>query len=650
MMQFRQRYTLFFVTVTAVIIPLWVYWPTIRLPLIYDTLLHIRITGTLNWMSLWLPVKEFGFYRPLTFLPMLLIKNLFGYYPSRLLHEINVFQHAANAGLLAWLSWRLGQNGRSALTAGLLFALFPFSYQAVAIYGHNVHPTTVGLILLGLHSYLKAFETEGKRPFWWALTGFWFLLSLLSHESAVLFGGFAALVQWNRQKKLPRFAISSLYPHQSPWFIFLLLGVVYLIGYQFLPIIQSPDAGSINLNSLTLRVLYLLQAVVYPLAWLGRKLSIESAPVIVWGGTAVLTLWTLLSLRQPKNRLPLLLGAGWWMAAYALIAVPLTTNYLLHGPRLLYVGSVGVVLFWTALLETLIPKKENVSPMLQHVGWLGVFLFILLSGGFFVRSKLQTYQQLTSPVDTIKTTMAGFPKDAGILALNLPEFISSQPTSYPVGSELVSMLAHYLFVEELMDANLNGSHPSAAVVIPEQLTQTSYNFAVHDQHSWEDVDFSLPQQHVFLTTYAEDGLHTTHTGWLAWETAVSTPIADFTQYKLLDATAVTCKNQTTIRLTWSPHNESPAPTTTLFVQLFDADGQLVGQADGPPLAIRPDLIPADPNISMTDLRTLDTTGKTPTAAMIGVYNYLNGARFPATDSRGTLLPGNAWRIEVTPCS
>jgi hypothetical protein len=647
MMQNRRRFTLFFVVITAVIIPLWLYWPTIRLPLIYDTLLHIRITGTLDFGSVWLPAKEFNFYRPLTFFPMLVIESLFGYYPNWLLHGINVIQHAANAGLLAWLSWRLWGNGRFALAAGLLFALFPFSYQAVVVYGHNVHPTTVGLILLGLHSYLMALDGEGKRPFWWTLTAFWFVLGLLSHESAVLFGGFAALVQWNREKNLPKIAIGSLHLRQSPWFIFLVLGALYLIGYQFLPILESPDAGSINLNSLNLRFLYLLQGAIYPLAWLGKWLGIDSAPPIIWVGTAVITLWALISLRNKQNRLPLLLGAGWWIAAYALIAIPLSTSYLLHGPRLLYVGSVGVALFWAALLETIIPEKQN---QLKHLGWLILLFFALLTSGIFVRHQIQTYKQLTEPVDTIKTTMANVPDGSGIVTINLPEFISPQPTTYPVGVEIVSMLGHYLFVGELVDANLSGTHPATAIVSPEQLTQTTYNFAVHNQHTWDDVDFSLREQHVFLTTFADDGITTEHKGWVGRNTAVSTPIVDFTQYKLLTATANTCNSQTNLELTWAFHSTQVEPTTTIFVQLFDNNGQLIGQADGPPLAVRPDLIPAQKDAIMIDMRMLTTDNQQPTTALIGAYNYLNGERFPASDSEGNVLPNNAWKIDVTPCS
>lgn len=103
----------------------WLYWPTLRLPLIYDTLLHIRIAGGLDFGSVWLPTEAFGFYRPMTFFPMLVIRQLFAGYPAWLLHGNNVLQHGVNAALLAWLSWRLWPDWRRAVAAGALFATFP---------------------------------------------------------------------------------------------------------------------------------------------------------------------------------------------------------------------------------------------------------------------------------------------------------------------------------------------------------------------------------------------------------------------------------------------------------------------------------------------------------------------------------------------
>ena len=202
-----------FVAAGVVLLPavlaLVLYEPVLRLPLIYDTLLHIRITGELDWRTVWLPTPSFGFYRPLTFVPLLLIKDLLGGYPVWLLQGMNWLQHGVNVALLGWLVSRLWPDRPwRTLFTGLLFALFPFSYQAVAVYGHNVHPATTGLLLVGLHLYLREVRRNSRelapsppRPLApspllrWLPTTLVFGLALLSHESALLFGVLAALVE-----------------------------------------------------------------------------------------------------------------------------------------------------------------------------------------------------------------------------------------------------------------------------------------------------------------------------------------------------------------------------------------------------------------------------------------------------------------------
>ena len=72
------------VLVVAGLLAVILYWSTLGLPLIYDDLLHIRITGGLDLLSVWLPTQAFGFYRPLTFLPLLIIESLLGGFPPGL--------------------------------------------------------------------------------------------------------------------------------------------------------------------------------------------------------------------------------------------------------------------------------------------------------------------------------------------------------------------------------------------------------------------------------------------------------------------------------------------------------------------------------------------------------------------------------------
>ena len=109
----------------ALLAALLLYAPTLRLPLIYDTLLHIRITKELTWATVWLPTPSFGFYRPLTFVPLLAIKGLFGSYPAALLHGINMLQHGLNAFLVSLLVWRLTRPARAGAGGGTAVGRLP---------------------------------------------------------------------------------------------------------------------------------------------------------------------------------------------------------------------------------------------------------------------------------------------------------------------------------------------------------------------------------------------------------------------------------------------------------------------------------------------------------------------------------------------
>ena len=303
-----------------------------------------------------------------------------------------MLQHAANAGLLLWLSWRLWADWRRAVAAGAIFATFPFAYQAVAVYGHNVHPAIVGLVLLGLHGYLTAVSSPKPRK-WWVFTGVLFVFMLLTHETAVLFGGFAALVQLNAQPEainrwlalLRQKAWRSLL--RLPWLWFLLAGLAYLIIYQFLPISRAPQVEAIGQN-LWINGLYVLQVAVFPLAWFAHLLpGISGAAVTLVSGGLVVASSAWLAWRRPAWRAPLLLAWGWWAAASLLIGVTLPTDYLLRGPRLLYLGGVGVALLWAQLLSGVRYGRFAKNSWPGVVVQTAVLLFILISSGQFVQTQ-----------------------------------------------------------------------------------------------------------------------------------------------------------------------------------------------------------------------------------------------------------------------
>ena len=77
MREHQSRYTLGLIALAAALLAATLYWPSLRLPVIYDSLLHIRIAKGLNLFTAWLPTPKFAFFRPMTFLPMILIRGLF---------------------------------------------------------------------------------------------------------------------------------------------------------------------------------------------------------------------------------------------------------------------------------------------------------------------------------------------------------------------------------------------------------------------------------------------------------------------------------------------------------------------------------------------------------------------------------------------
>ena len=122
MSEYLRRHQLELMALPVALAATILYWPSLKLPLIYDSLLHIRIAKSLNLATVWLPTDKFGFYRPLTFFPMLVIRGLFGYYPAWLLQGPQ--RRAARRAFLAALApVGLGAGGRA--FAGALSLCLP---------------------------------------------------------------------------------------------------------------------------------------------------------------------------------------------------------------------------------------------------------------------------------------------------------------------------------------------------------------------------------------------------------------------------------------------------------------------------------------------------------------------------------------------
>ncbi len=651
---FLHKHRLFVLFVVIGLAALLLYWPVLSLPLLFDDLLHIRLTKGLDFRSVWLPSTDFGFFRPFVFLPFLIIKQLFGYYPSTLLHGLSWLQQALNAVLITTLVWRLWHRWTRAFAAGLLLATYPFAYQAIAFYGNNVYPLAAGLMLCLLHLYL--WGQNGRYAIWVMISGL-FLIGLLTHETMALFGPLAALIQWSANNEFePRkwrwspthsvFTNLRTILNRSPYLIFIAMGIIYIIIYQFLPRGSGPSLAD-GSNELWPKLLYLLQSAVYPLAWFAHLLPNISAGVIIIGGILILMFWSLWAARRPKNRLALLLGWGWWFMASLLIGINLPTYYIHHGARLLYLGGVGVALIWAVLLDSLFVLNRR-----GRVVWVLLLAGIAITSSLFVRGRLDAFAQISSPLAVMAETMAERPSDEGMLLVNLPAWTSPPRNTYPIGVEYVTLMGYHLFAEELIQENLGGNRPVLAVELPDSLQDTGYPYGVHARGELAQplANWTPAGATVFITTIADSGISTRETGQLLPSTAVANPLATIGPYTLQGA-SVTCSSPgISLSLTWQA-TTPPAPTHSIFVQLLDSAGQLIDQADGPPLDLAPAAWTLPNGWQIIDRRALNPPeGSQPAQLLIGVYNFASGERQTAVDSSANPLPDNALRLMVQPCN
>lgn len=636
--------------VTAVLVTcfaLWLYAPIRHYPLLYDDLLAIRLVKALNYATVWQPNPDFGYYRPLLFLPYLFTHSLFGYYPSSFIYAQNLGLHALAAALLTALAWRLWPRWPRALAAGLLFASYPFAYQAVDVAGNNVYPLLVVLVLLAGHTYLQALT--GHRV-WWVVTAVLFMLALLSHELAVLFGAFAALMQWAAAQRVeitqwrlrPGFHALVFNLSRSPYLLFLASGLLYILLYRFLPTAEVlPPASD---SPWWPKALYWGQAAVYPLAWAGARWSMFTADVIVTGSLLIMLAFTGWAARWPRNRLALLLGWGWWGITAVLLTLTLPADYVLHGPRLTYLGSVGITLLWAVLLDALFTWRR----MGQAV-WALALAAMLLPGSLFVRGRMAALADLGTVVDVMATHMLPQPLAEGVLFVNLPAWsVPARPT-FPVGVEIAALMGHHLFAEELVWHNLNQVRPVRAIGVAGLQQDPGYPYGIHAQaEGMGDVAAWAPAgAHVFISQFTTAGVETQYTGHFWPSEAATNQLAQMGDYRLITATAVACGDTLTLTTTWQLPG-TPTPTTSLFVQALAADGRLLGQNDGPPLNLPPEMLVLPTGWLVTDRRTLPLADA-PARLLIGVYDYARGDRFAATDDGGRPLPDNALPLPVTFC-
>ena len=135
-----------------------------------------------------------NFYRPLQYVAYSIVYGIFGLH-SFPFHALSVLLHILNAFLIFLIFQRLAFSRTASLIGSVLFLVHPVNTEAVSYISGIADPLGFLFILLGIFTFLRlqdpqelhTYKDKRKRLYKIAQIFLFFILALLSKESAVVF-------------------------------------------------------------------------------------------------------------------------------------------------------------------------------------------------------------------------------------------------------------------------------------------------------------------------------------------------------------------------------------------------------------------------------------------------------------------------------
>ncbi len=134
------------------------YGGVLALPFYHDDVVILRALSRQSLAEIWWASPLLPYYRPLSYFPWKLMQVISGRADPTIVHALVLAGHLLNIFLVGWLARCVAPPPRrrlAGLTAALLFAVFPFSYQSVTWAASITHTATaagaLGAALAGLY-------------------------------------------------------------------------------------------------------------------------------------------------------------------------------------------------------------------------------------------------------------------------------------------------------------------------------------------------------------------------------------------------------------------------------------------------------------------------------------------------------------------
>jgi hypothetical protein len=644
-----QRGVLFFVASAAALAlggTLFLYREALGLPFLFDDMIHLR---WLDWHSLpevWTTAEGLGYYRPLTMSVWKVAHRLLGYNDPAGLHLFNLLLHALNAVLAGCLAWRAhSARGRLAyaLLVTVLFASFPFSYQAVPSTSSLSKPLVATLTMASALAYWQARRQHAR----WLL-GLSLLLGLLAplaYESGVMVPVAVLAIELLGRARREFQRLS--------WWPVLHMGLIWIVALPLVMLMEPETGASLRvptLFALWQNGVYFVEGLLFPITPLGTPLE-QALPVDRYVLLSLLSLLGLAALWVFYRRLrqmPLFLYALSWFGVGVLpLWLMLDFSYVITSPRLLYLGAVGAVMLWAGVPVFLWTR-------LRHPWWPRVLAGAAIVGMLafnvtYVRQKMALADTVATPLWQAAHAAEVQGGDSSLLYVNVPAWIAPKKATYRIGTEGLTFIPEYVRVQDFVYVT-TGVEPQIRSFMfdPAKQDWDAYIGYAGLGLDWEGLAGEIRRADAaYLTTYRPDGLHFVEAG--ALQEAGGQPehpsaLARFGDHFLLvDHEVASSGRELVLTFSWYARSV-PDRDLTVFLHILDENGQMAAQGDGyPMLGLFPPLRWHAGDL-VRDVRyitlpvELAQGGYT---AVVGWYDPATGERLPAFDRQGQPAAGDA---------
>jgi hypothetical protein len=652
-----------------------VYASSLSYPFFWVDPIDIGLARDRSVLQIITTSQGYLYYRPLAFVLWKLLAALQGEFNPFAFHLVHIVTHLVNVWLMFALAKRVLKQTFAAGIAALFFAWYPFSHQTITWVISPQPQATLFMLLSAILYYdgrvkhresrlqpelnnvqlnrLKTRLQAIDKRIW--LSVLMLVLALPFQENAVSFGFVIAalelLVIPHPPARSPLLKTAFSFSGEGSgvrWYPLLHIAVCLAFAALWFIIPKDPDSTVARFDQAT--GWYLLQGLIWPIAgsigpwrvWFAALSNPAWTPLII-AAPITLALLFIAYWRGRKLRL-FFFGLIWFVVMILPIWATRGFGYVGTSPRILYVAAGGAALIWAGLL-TLDFRSARVTRWWRVCCGL-LIVFTLLQSALFLNVRKSLHDQTMPAIWDVVDAGQAAGNNAKLLFINTPDQITPKWREFPVGFFRAVLMPVSVDLGQYVELQKGARPQTQSLTVPSLAHLEDYPYNV-DMRG-EAVDQATlsaairDADRAFIAEYDPSGaVKIVEAGGLTAQQSAQS-IATF-DGRLQLAEATLDSDHQRLTLIWNCLAPLSADET-IFVHVFDAQGQLVTQADGAPLRELFPLSECQPGEQIRDVRHLAIDASRPYAIKAGLYNRATGQRLQALDDQGQSITDNAVSI------